>query len=232
MNEVQNSFLSMLPLAVSILLTIAALYISYKWLPDRMQNVYRQSLLTLSRAVEVKDTRSEGKGERIARYTVAVAEQMEIPRKLRPMMEYAAFLHDIGNVRVPHYLLNKTEPLTDKETETLQAQPVIGAEIVSQVKFLKDIAPILRHQYEAWDGSGYPDHLRGPDIPLGSRILAVCTAYDSMKHPRSGEAVLNEDERIVAIKSKSGVLYDPAVVDAFTTILTERHFEQITRQTT
>ncbi|MHB1455709.1 MAG: HD-GYP domain-containing protein [Armatimonadota bacterium] len=223
MNEMYTSFLSVLPLTISIIITIIALYISYKWLPDRMQNVYRQSLLTLSRAVEVKDTRSEGKGERIAKHMVAISELLKIPRKQRPMMEFAAFLHDIGNVRVPHYILNKTEPLTDEEMVILKAQPVIGSEIVSQVKFLEDIAPILRHQYEAWNGSGYPDHLQGDAIPLGSRMLAVCAAYDSITHPRGGEAALSENERIAAIRSGSGILFDPMIVEAFIKILKENH---------
>lgn len=223
MNEMYKSFISALPLTISVILTLMALYISYRWLPDRMQNVYRQSLLTLSRAVEVKDTRSEGKGERIAKYMVAISEMLKVPKKQRPMMEYAAFLHDIGNVRVPHYLLNKTEPFTDEELAIMKAQPVIGAEIVSQVKFLKDIAPILRHQYEAWDGSGYPDHLKGTDIPLGSRILAVCTAYDAIEHPRGGEAVLSKSERIEVIRSSSGIHFDPSVVDAFIKMLTEKN---------
>lgn len=221
MSELYNQLASNIPLILSIIITIIALYISYSWLPERMQRVYRQSLLTLSRAVEVKDTRSEGKGERIARYMVAVAEQLRVPKKQRPMMEYAAFLHDIGNVRVPHYLINKTDPFTDEEMTIMKAQPVIGAEIVSKVQFLQDIAPILRHQYEAWDGSGYPGSLHGTDIPLGSRILAVCAAYDSITHPRSSESVISMDERITAIQSKSGIHYDPEVVDAFIKVLKE-----------
>lgn len=225
MGSALHSFILMLPVVISGALTVVALYISYRWLPVRMHKVYRQSLLTLSRAVEVKDTWSEGRGERTARYMVAVVGKLRIPGKERLMMEYAAFLHDIGNVRVPHLILNKVEPLTESEQEILRMHSVVGAEIVSQVKFLKDIAPIIRHHHEAWDGSGYPDGLRGEDIPIGSRILAVCAAYDSIILPRTGMSPLRRDDAIEEIRAGSGTCFDPTVVNAFSSVMNEKNMD-------
>lgn len=117
-----------------------------------MRRAYRQSLLTMARAVETKDAGAEGHGERVARYVVAIAREMRIPRAQIVRMEYAAFLADIGNVRVPRAILSKKGKLTAKEFEILKQHPVIGAEMVEQVGFLKDIAPMIRHHHEYWDG--------------------------------------------------------------------------------
>ena len=199
---------------------------SYVYLPIQMRRAYRQGLLTLARAVETKDTGSEGHGERVAAYVVAVAKEMGVPAKERLKMEYAAFLEDIGNVRVPHAILNKTSRLTKGEFDILKAHSVIGADMVEQVTFLRDIAPIIRHHHEAWDGSGYPDKISGRDIPLGARIVAVCTAYDSMVHARAYRARMTEERAIQEVRAGAGTKYDPAVIDVFLRVLRKRHITE------
>jgi HD-GYP domain-containing protein (c-di-GMP phosphodiesterase class II) len=206
---------SLLPVIGSAALTLGAIIYSAIWLPIRMRAAYRQSLLTLARAVEAKDAAAVGHGERVARYVVTVAKEMRVPRKLTQMMEYAAFLQDIGNVRVPYAILNKPDRLEAGELDIVRNHCIVGAEIVSKVKFLHDIAPIIRHHHEEWDGSGYPDGLKDENIPLGARILAVCTAFDAMTHPRVFRGPISPDEAIRDIRAESGSRYDPAVVKAF-----------------
>lgn len=217
-----NSLLLSPAFIISAMATIFAGGYSYIYLPVQMRKAYRQSLLTLARAVETKDIGSEGHGERVAEFVVAVAREMRLTLKQIRQMEYAAFLEDIGNVRVPHAILNKVDPLTEEEFAILKNHTVIGAEVVEQVKFLRNISPIIRHHHEAWDGSGYPDGLKGKDIPLGARILSVCTAYEVMQRTRVYRDKLDESVAINEIRAGSGTKYDPDVVRALLKVLRKR----------
>lgn len=209
-------------LVVSFAATMAAVLYSYVYLPLRMERAYRRSLLTLASAVEAKDMRAIGHGERVAEYATAIAKQMRLPRRLVRTIEYAAFLQDVGNIRVPHAILNKPGKLTQQEMQQLEAHPTIGQEIVEQVRFLKDIAPYLRHHHEKWDGSGYPDGVRAEQIPLGARILAVATAFDSMTSERPYHPRMDEGAAVAELKAGAGTQFDPAVVEAFLRMLQRR----------
>ncbi len=198
---------------------------AYVYLPYQMRKAYRQSLLTLASAVETKDVTSVGHGIRVAEMVVATAKQMRISSKERTKMEYAAFLQDIGNVRVPRQILGRQDDLTPEEFETVKSHTVIGAGVVEQVSFLRDISPIIRHHHERWDGSGYPDGLKGDQIPLGARLIAVCTAYDAMMHDKPYRPAWDEEEAIRGIRAGAGIWYDPAVVDAFLKVLQKRQRE-------
>lgn len=200
---------------ISAAITLAAGGYAYAYLPVQMHKAYRQSLLTLATAVETKDKTSVGHGGRVAALVVATAKIMRISRKQWSQMEYAAFLQDLGNVRVPHGILNRADTLTHEEFEIVKVHTSTGADIVGQIGFLKDISPIIRHHHEFWNGTGYPDGMKGERIPLGSRIIAVCTAYDAMTHEKSYRAALGEDEAVKVVRADAGIKYDPAVVDAF-----------------
>jgi HD-GYP domain-containing protein (c-di-GMP phosphodiesterase class II) len=199
---------------------------AYIYLPVQMRKAYRQSLLTLASAVETKDTSSIGHGRRVAELVMATARQMRLSRKEYTKMEYAAFLQDIGNVRVPHSILNATDSLTPEQFEIVRNHTLIGADIVEQITFLRDISPIIRHHHEYWDGAGYPAGLKGDQIPLGARIIAVCTAYDAMVHEKPYRPAIDEDEAIRSIRAAAGAKYDPAVVDAFLKALKKRLREE------
>lgn len=213
---------------ISIGLTLVAGYYAYIYLPRRMKQAYRQSLLTLARAVETKDMGALGHGERVAHMVVDLAREMGVPERDLHLIEYAALLQDIGNVHVPHSILNKTEHLTPEEFEILRSHAVVGANMAEQVTFIKSIAPIIRHHHEAWDGSGYPDGLTGSEIPLGARILAICTAYDSMTHARAYRGHIDEGVAIRELRAGSGTLYDPLVVNAFLKVV-KKNIESIGR---
>ena len=221
-----SSFLELLrspALAISLVATVAAAVYSYIYLPRRMGRAYSRSLLTLARAVETKDLKAAGHGERVAEYAAAIARQMGLPRKMGKNLEYASFLQDVGNIRVSHSILNKPEKLTKEEMKELQTHTTIGEEIVMQVAFLKEIAPFIRHHHEAWDGSGYPDGLTADEIPLGARILAVATAYDAMTSERSYHERMDEDSAVGQLRKLAGKKYDPSVVEAFLRVLQKSH---------
>ncbi len=204
---------------ISAIATAAAAAYSYVYLPLRMRRAYRQSLLTLARAVEAKDAKAAGHGERVAEYAIAVARQMRLPTKAVRQLEYAAFLQDVGNIRVSHAILNKPGRLTKQELKRLQTHTMIGAEMVEQVRFLKDISPMIRYHHEAWDGSGYPDGLTGEEIPRGARILTVATAFDSMTSERSYHGRMEEESAMRELKAGAGGKFDPTVVEAFLNVL-------------
>lgn len=221
-----NSVLLSPAFMIAVLITLAVACYTYIYLPTQMRRAYRQSLVTLARAAETKDIGSVGLGERVAEYAVAVAKEMNLPKGERTKIEYATFLQDIGNARVPHSILGKTENLTDEEFGIVHSHVRIGAEVVEQVKFLQDISPIIRHHHEAWDGSGYPDGLSGDKIPLGARIIAVCTAYDAMVHDRPYRPARDEEDAIRQIRHDAGTRYDPLVVDTFLRVLKRKHSER------
>lgn len=221
--SVLQNILQLLPVAFSAAITVGAGCYSYIYLPIQMRRAYRQSLLTLARAVEAKDVGAEGHGERVAEYVVALAREMRIPKRRMVYLEYAAFLQDIGNIRVPYAVLNKAERLTEEEFDILRNHTVIGADMIEKIKFLRDASPIIRHHHEAWDGSGYPDRLKDRSIPLGARMLAVCTGYDSMVSARAYRDRLDEESAIREIRAAAGTKYDPAIVDAFLRMLKKRH---------
>lgn len=204
---------------ISAIFTLIMLFIAYIWLPKRMNAAYRQSLLTLSRIVEAKDSWLEGRGERIVSCVLLVLQKLNLSKKQKQIIEYAAYLGDIGYVSVPYRILTKTEELSESEVERFQQHPIVGEEIISQVTFLKDIAPIIRHHHEAWDGSGYPDGLIGESIPLGSRILAICDTFDTMLYPGNKDSELTKQDVLEYIQSKSGILYDPKIVKIFVEVM-------------
>jgi len=205
-----------------ILLTITALslYVSRRYLPTKMRHAYLKSITALAAAVETKDSGTLGHAQRVAQLTVDLARRLGLERHRLERIEYAALLMDMGKANVPLRLLNKREPLTPDEWQILQSHPQLGAEMVAAVPFLGDLAPMVLHHHEFWDGSGYPDGLAGEDIPLESRILCVAADYDAMVserpyHPRP----LSPSEAVAEIKRGAGTRYDPVVSELFVSMM-------------
>lgn len=201
-----------------VLLSIAvmSLYVSRVFLPMKMKKAYVKSITALAAAVETKDSGTVGHAQRVAELTVELARRLGVePRELE-RIEYAALLMDMGKANVPQALLNKRDPLTPEEWSVLQSHPRLGAEMVASVPFLEDLSESVLHHHEYWDGSGYPDGLKGEEIPLGSRILCVAADYDAMVserpyHPRP----LSRQEAMEEIRKYVGTRYDPRIAQEF-----------------
>src|SRR5690606_34357276 len=116
-------------------------------------------------------------------------------------------------------VLNKVEKLTDEDWEKIRSHATIGADIVRHVRFLQGVSDMIRHHHESYDGTGYPDGLKGENIPIGARILAVCDAYDAMTTERPYRKALTPERAVAELKSKAGVQFDPRVVEAFLQVL-------------
>ena len=135
--------------------------------------------------------------------------------RLIKAIEAAALLHDMGKLAVPEYILNKPGKLTPIEFEKMKLHASVGADILSAINFPYPVVPIVRHHHENWNGKGYPDGLRGTDIPIGARILSVVDCFDALTSDRPYRPRLSDHEAISILLERRGVMYDPLIVDTF-----------------
>jgi putative nucleotidyltransferase with HDIG domain len=134
----------------------------------------------------------------------------------------ASYLHDIGKLAVPEHIIDKPGKLTQEEFEKIKIHPVVGADILERVQFPYPVVPIVRSHHEAWDGSGYPDGLKGEEIPIGARILTVVDCFDALASDRPYRKAMPLDQAITVVSSKAGGQFDPEVVR-----LLEEHYPQL-----
>ena len=194
-------------------------------LNSRLQRAIQEQMIStiraLAHAVDVKDHYTRSHSGRVSQLCVATARRMGITDSA-PLrrIELAGLLHDIGKIAVPDAILGKTTRLTPEEYGTFIITHVrIGAEIVGKVQGLEDVATAILHHHERYDGQGYPDGLRGNDIPLVSRLVAVADCYDAMVSDRPYRKALSLQEALVELRRCSGAQCDPDVVDALTTVV-------------
>jgi putative nucleotidyltransferase with HDIG domain len=159
---------------------------------------------------------------RVQRYAVALAREANIlDHRMLEAIDAAALLHDIGKLGIPDRLLHKPGPLTAAEYDQVKQHAVIGADILSAVPFAGPLALIVRHHHENWDGTGYPDRLRGDAIPVGSRVLAIVDCYDALTSDRPYCRSHSHDRAIAMIVERRGTRYEPDIADAVFRIVDE-----------
>jgi diguanylate cyclase (GGDEF)-like protein/putative nucleotidyltransferase with HDIG domain len=186
---------------------------------DELQQLYTSTVKSLALAIDAKDRYTQEHIERVKGFAVAIAAQMGLVGDELKAVETGAFLHDIGKLAVPEHILTKPGRLTDEEFAKVKAHPDMGARILEPVHFPFPVMPIVRHHHERWDGKGYPDGLKGEDIPLGARILAVADVYDALTSDRSYRPGWTHERAISHLREHSGSHFDPQVVDAFLAVL-------------
>jgi putative nucleotidyltransferase with HDIG domain len=189
---------------------------------ERAQRLYRETLASLSNALEAKDAVTSQHTEEVVRLAVAVATELELDLDGVQQVELGAVLHDIGKVRVPEAILNKASALTDEEWAVMRTHPEVGERILRPIKSLEAILPIVRHHHERWDGRGYPDGLAGRAIPLGARIVAVCDAYRAMTEDRPYRNALPAEEARAELQRCAGTQFDPECVELLLRALDKR----------
>lgn len=151
----------------------------------RLEDTYFAVVREWGQSIESSDSYTFGHCERVAQYAVAVGRAMGLDEAQLTTLRMGAYLHDLGKVRVPHEILNKPGPLTPEEFEVIKQHPVWGIELLATVEFPWDIKPIIRWHHERYDGTGYPDRLRGEEIPLGAQIICIVDVYDALTTTRS-----------------------------------------------
>jgi putative two-component system response regulator len=186
---------------------------------EAMEVVHRDAVKALAQAIEAKDHYTGGHCDRMADYAVAIACKFDLPVLEKNILAYAAALHDIGKIGIPERILNKAGKLTQEEYAIMKTHPEKGAAIIRGVGFLAPVAPLIYYHQERYDGQGYPESLAGPEIPLGSRIVAVLDTFDAMTSDRPYRKALPIERAIAELKRYSNQQFDPLVVDAFLEVI-------------
>jgi putative nucleotidyltransferase with HDIG domain len=183
---------------------------------EKVNRLYLSTIETLAMAIDAKDQVTHGHIRRVQRYAVGLANELGVRNEaLLKAIEAAALLHDMGKLAVPEYILNKPGRLTEAEFEKMKLHASVGAEILSAIDFPYPVVPIVRHHHESWDGSGYPDALRGTEIPIGARILAVVDCFDALTSDRPYRRKLSDADAMKILNDRKGTMYDPWVVQTF-----------------
>ncbi|NIM20651.1 MAG: response regulator [Candidatus Latescibacteria bacterium] len=195
-----------------------------------LQTTYLSTVKTLVSIIEAKDSYTRGHTERVAEYAIAIAERMNLPQEEQRRIAFGAVLHDIGKLGVLEKVLNKKEQLDTEEWKILKAHPEVGASIIENMEFLTGTVELVRHHHENWNGKGYPDGLKGEEIPIGSRIIAVADGFDAMTTDRPYRKALKWTEALSTIKEGSGIQYDPEVVRSFEEIIRDKNFRKRMRE--
>jgi putative nucleotidyltransferase with HDIG domain len=205
-------------------------YFTYRWSTKRVEaerekvqelnRVFLSTIEALALAIDAKDQVTHGHIRRVQRYTMSLAEALGVKdEKQLEALRAAALLHDTGKLAVPEYILNKPGPLTAAEFERMKVHAAVGADILKSIDFPYPVEPIVRHHHESWDGSGYPDGIKGQDIPLGARILAVVDCYDALTSDRPYRPRMTRQQAEQKLRERRAIMYDPWIVDQFLKIL-------------
>ncbi len=182
---------------------------------EETEALHLRTIEGLAMAIEAKDQNTHDHLFRVRQYVKAVGEALRLNKVELQALETAAFLHDIGKLAVPEHIINKPGKLTPEEFEKMKIHPVVGADILERVRFPYPVVPIVRSHHEWWNGTGYPDGLRGTDIPIGARILTVVDCFDALVSDRPYRKGLSGEKAMAMLRSLSGKQFDPAVVEAF-----------------
>lgn len=183
---------------------------------DKLNRLYLSTVETLATAIDAKDEVTHGHVRRVQSAALALARQLGVSdAQALQAIEAAALLHDTGKIAVPEHILNKPGRLTPAEFEKMKLHAPIGAQILSSIDFPYPVVPIVRHHHENWDGTGYPDGLRGSEIPLGARILSVVDCFDALTSDRPYRGRMTDEDALRIILERRGTMYDPLVVDTF-----------------
>ena len=175
----------------------------------------RETVEALALTIELNDRSTQDHYRRVAEWSKRMGEALEYTQKRLERLEYAAWLHDVGKVGIADEILKKTDWLTPHEEYMLREHVQLGAQLVESIDHLAPLAPIIRHHHERFDGSGYPDRLKGEAIPEESRIVAIANAFDGQLNPRRGGEAVSADEALAHLRRAAGSQFDPRLVELF-----------------
>jgi len=182
---------------------------------QEMSDLHLATIEALALAIDAKDQTAQSHIRRVQVYAAGLARALGMSEQEIQGVKTAALLHDIGKLAVPEHILSKPGPLTQEEFQKIRIHPQVGAEIISAVPFPYPVAPLILSHHERWDGRGYPQGLRGEDIPLGARILTVVDYFDALTSDRPYHRAMDHDAALLLLEQESGKALDPAVAKLF-----------------
>ena len=195
---------------------------------EEMADLHLRTIEALAIAIDAKDEVTHDHVHRVQIYATGLGRLFGLGESEIEALKAGALLHDIGKLAVPDYILNKPGKLTQAEFDRMKVHTIVGSEILERVGFPYPVVPVVRHHHERWDGHGYPDGLRGDQIPITARILSVVDCFDAVCEDRQYRKAMTRDEAILLLESNSGTMYDPQIVTSFLEHLP--HFEEEIRQ--
>lgn len=204
---------------LTIIANQAAISIENSRLHQSLRRLFFNSIRALANAIEARDPYTRGHSDRVTAYSVRIAEKMKIDSVEIEKIRCAALLHDIGKINIKEDILNKPGRLTEEEYKIMSQHPVYGAKIMEPVEEFKEMLPYMYYHHERFAAGGYPEGLKGEDIPLASRILSVADAFDAMTSDRPYRKALSISHAIEELEKNSGTQFDPKVVSVFRDIL-------------
>ncbi len=181
----------------------------------KIRAAFLNAMMSLAYALEAKDEYTSGHSQRVAEVSADIAGRLGLAPEKIERIRQAALVHDIGKIGVRETVLNKPARLTDEERQHIYEHPGMGERILRPVADDIDFLRLVRGHHEYYNGTGYPDHIKGKDMPLEVSIIAVADAYDAMTSERPYRQALSEEEALTELKEKRGTQFDPRVVDAF-----------------
>jgi putative nucleotidyltransferase with HDIG domain len=193
----------------------AAMAIENTRLQQTILDAYKSTISTLAAAIDAKDPYTRGHSQRVMEFTLLAGSSLSLPVEEMETLEYAGILHDIGKIVIDARILNKPDTLTPSEWNIIRKHPVIGANLLNKIPFLEKASNFVLYHHERYNGEGYPDGLKGEEIPMGARLIAVADAFDSMTTDRSYRPALGIDHSISELRGCAGTQFCPVAVEAF-----------------
>ena len=199
----------------------ASLLREYERRRQEQEESYVATIGALAAALDAKDRYTEEHSRETAELAVTVGKRLGLLGEQLRLLEYGALLHDIGKIGIPGYILQKPGPLTPEEFAIMREHPVIGERILASVPFLAPLGPIVRAEHERWNGTGYPDGLKGEEIPIEARIIHACDSFHAMASDRAYRQALPLEEIVSEFRKGTGQQFDPRVVEVMLQVIAE-----------
>lgn len=221
--------LATLPLLISTSMLLGVLF--HRFRNSTVEQArFRGTITALLMALEARDGHTAEHSSEVLSLVMAVSEDLGLEPQDQLHAADVALLHDIGKIGIPNEILNKPDDLTEAEWDVMRRHPEIGERILNEVPGFETVATAVRHEHERWDGTGYPDGKKGTEIPLASRIVLACDAYNAMTSRRPYREPLCEAEAREQLLRHAGTQFDPAIVDSLLEVLERRGFDELQRQ--
>jgi len=199
----------------------AAVALENSRLLQELHELFVESITALANAIDARDPYTRGHSQRVTEYSLRICKHLPLSQEEIDYIQYAALLHDIGKIHIRDDILHKPGKLSESEFEEMQKHPAYGAKIMEPVKRFRTILPYMFHHHEKYTGKGYPYHLKGEEIPLAARIIAVADSFDAMTSDRPYRKGFSQEEAIMELERNAGTQFDPMIVEIFIKILKE-----------